>query len=429
MRYWLAAGRICAAGCANHEAASHARCGLADLQLLPQSSQRDAEELDLRVVLGSALTAIKGYSVDETVDTWEGARRLIPHARQSDLGDAVLSGLYSAYYNRGAHRRALEVGDELLARAERARNALSISAAHRQVGATLSVLGEFRAANEHCRKGFELFDPDEYSKADYRFVNDIGVAAACQWAIACWHLGEVEQSLQLERQALARMAELKHHNTTGYGTFYAGALSAMRRRDLAALKRYALELQEHGTRHKLPQWFAFGSALEAPALAHAGKLDEALAKAEAGIGLCEKIHNRVMRPVFLSGLAEVQMMAGLFSETKETLDTALELAEQTEERWANAELWRLRGVLALASRVATGADEAAEHFRHGIEVARRQESKMLGLRLTTSLARLVAEAGRIDEAREMLVKALKPICGGAITPDPKDAGDLLGKLK
>jgi len=75
------------------------------------------------VVLGSALTAIKGYSVDETVDTWEGAWRLIPHARQSDLGDAVLSGLYSAYYNRGAHRRALEVGDELLARAERARNA------------------------------------------------------------------------------------------------------------------------------------------------------------------------------------------------------------------------------------------------------------------------------------------------------------------
>src|SRR5262249_49391576 len=174
---------------------------------------------------------------------------------------------------------------------------------------------------------------------------------------------------------------------------------------------------------------AFGSALEAPALAHAGKLDEALAKAEAGIGLCEKIHNRVMRPVFLSGLAEVQMMAGLFSETKKTLDTALELAEQTEERWANSELWRLRGVLALASRVATGADEAAEHFRRGIEVARRQESKMLGLRLTTSLARLVAEAGRIDEARELLVKALKPICGGAITPDPKDARDLLGKLK
>ena len=118
------------------------------------------------MVLGSALTAVRGYSVDETVTTWEKAWRLIPHARQSAIGDAVLSGLYSAYYNRGAHRKALEVGEELLVRAEKARNSQSMCAAHRQVGATLSVLGEFRASNDHCRKGFELFDPDAHSKTD-----------------------------------------------------------------------------------------------------------------------------------------------------------------------------------------------------------------------------------------------------------------------
>ena len=116
-------------------------------------------------------------------------------------------------------------------------------------------------------------------------------------------------------------------------------------------------------------------------------------------------------------------MAGLFSEARQTLDAAIKAAEQTEERWVNAELWRLRGALVLAA----GAAEAAEYFRPAIDVAGQQESRMLGLRVATNLARLRADEGRIEEAREMLIKALRPICGDADTPDPKQAHDLLRK--
>ena len=107
--------------------------------------------------------------------------------------------------------------------------------------------------------------------------------------------------------------------------------------------------------------------------------------------------------------------------------TYIQAAEQTEERWANAELWRLRGALALAARGAAGAGEAAEYFRRAIDVAGQQESRMLGLRVASNLARLLADEGRIEEAREMLINALRPICGGADTPDPKEAHDLLRK--
>ena len=134
-----------------------------------------------------------------------------------------------------------------------------------------------------------------------------------------------------------------------------------------------------------------------------------------------------MRPVFLSGLAEVQTMAGLFSEARQTLDAGIQAAEQTEERWANAELWRLRGASALAARGAAGAGEAAEYFRRAIDVVGQQESRLRGLRVATNLARLLADEGRIEAAREMLINALGPICGGADTPDPKEAHDLLRK--
>src|SRR5262249_1053549 len=156
--------------------------------------------------------------------------------------------------------------------------------------------------------------------------------------------------------------------------------------------------------------------------------DDALEKIKNAINVCEEIQNKVMRPVFLSGLAEVQTMAGRYSQAEQTLDAAIHAAEQTEERWANAELWRLRGSLVLASRGAAAAYEAAEHFRWAIAIAGQQESRMLGLRVATNLARLLADDDRIQEARDMLSSALKPICGGTATPDPKEAHDLLRKL-
>ena len=123
----------------------------------------------------------------------------------------------------------------------------------------------------------------------------------------------------------------------------------------------------------------------------------------------------------------VQTMAGLFSEARQTLDAGIQAAEQTEERWANAELWRLRGASALAARGAAGVGEAAEYFRRAIDVVGQQESRLRGLRVATNLARLLADEGRIEAAREMLINALGPICGGADTPDPKEAHDLLRK--
>jgi predicted ATPase len=232
----------------------------------------------------------------------------------------------------------------------------------------------------------------------------------------------------LEEQAIARARQLNHQNTIGYALFYSGALSSVRKRDFRGLGRLAKDLLDHGRQHRQPQWIAFGTTLSGIAVVHAGAIGEGISKIEEGLALCEKIETTFMHTVFLSGLGEAQLMAGHLVDAGSSLDRAFSAASGTQVRWANAEMWRLRGALALARHDPSGVDEAAECFQRGIETAQAQGSKTLALRLTTSLARLWGEQGKIAQAQQMVVKALEPICGGEDTPDPKEARELWRQL-
>jgi hypothetical protein len=67
-------------------------------------------------------------------------------------------------------------------------------------------------------------------------------------------------------------------------------------------------------------------------------------------------------------------------------------------------------------------------FHRAIEIARRQSAKSLELRATTSLARLLNEQGRQDEARRMLGEIYGWFTEGFDTADLKDAKALLDTL-
>jgi predicted ATPase len=67
-------------------------------------------------------------------------------------------------------------------------------------------------------------------------------------------------------------------------------------------------------------------------------------------------------------------------------------------------------------------------LRKAIEVARRQESRWWELRATISLARLLRDSGRRDEARAMLACIYGWFTEGFDTADLKDAKALLEEL-
>ena len=79
-------------------------------------------------------------------------------------------------------------------------------------------------------------------------------------------------------------------------------------------------------------------------------------------------------------------------------------------------------------RAGRDADEAEECFREAIAVARRQEAKWWELRATASVARLLRDTNRRDEARMMLAEIYNWFTEGFDTPDLKDAEALLDEL-
>ena len=75
--------------------------------------------------------------------------------------------------------------------------------------------------------------------------------------------------------------------------------------------------------------------------------------------------------------------------------------EQHEDRWWEAEVRRLRGVL-LLRQPGTPPAEAETWLQRALDVARRQEAKALELRAAMSLSRLWQQQGKQAEARQLL---------------------------
>ncbi len=101
--------------------------------------------------------------------------------------------------------------------------------------------------------------------------------------------------------------------------------------------------------------------------------------------------------------------------------------EPQEERWCEAEVPRLQGVLRLRQTVPPQA-EAETWLERALNVARCQEAKSLELRAAMSLSRLWQQQGKRAEARELLAPLYRWFTEGFDTPDLQEAKTLLEEV-
>jgi predicted ATPase len=123
-------------------------------------------------------------------------------------------------------------------------------------------------------------------------------------------------------------------------------------------------------------------------------------------------------------LADVSNHLGHPEDGLQTLAEAHTLVEQHEERWWEAEVHRLRGVL-LLRQPGTPQAEAEACWRQALDVARRQEAKSLELSAAMSLARLWQQQGKQAEARALLAPVYSWFTEGFDTADLQEAKALL----
>jgi predicted ATPase len=159
---------------------------------------------------------------------------------------------------------------------------------------------------------------------------------------------------------------------------------------------------------------------------------------EEGIGqMCEglaayRAFGELFRPYYLALLAEGYGRVGQVEEGLDALAEALALVNKNEERWYEAELYRLKGQLTLKSKVESPkskVEEAEGCFWKAIEIARRQQAKSLELRATFSLARLWQQQEKHYEAHRMLSDVYNWFTEGFDTVDLQEARALLEELE
>jgi predicted ATPase len=126
-------------------------------------------------------------------------------------------------------------------------------------------------------------------------------------------------------------------------------------------------------------------------------------------------------------LAEIYGHSGRIDDAQREINAAFEVAERAGEHFFDPELYRIKGEINLRS--SKPDIEAAERsFQDTIGLARRCEAKWFELRATASLARLLRDTNRRDEARAMLAEIYNWFTEGIDTADLKDAKALLDEL-
>src|SRR5262245_27998186 len=157
-----------------------------------------------------------------------------------------------------------------------------------------------------------------------------------------------------------------------------------------------------------------------------GQGEEGIAQIRQGIAACHATLTGLHVPYLCTLLAEVSAHLGHTEDGLQALAEAHTLVEQHGERWWEAEVCRLRGVLLLRQ---PGTSQAEAWFQRALDVARRQEAKSLELRAAMSLSRLWHQHGKRAEARELLAPIYSWFTEGFDTPDLQEAKALLEELQ
>jgi predicted ATPase len=178
------------------------------------------------------------------------------------------------------------------------------------------------------------------------------------------------------------------------------------------------------TEQGFASWLAMSTSLRGWALAMQGQGEEGLAQVRQGIAAWRATGAVGTVPYFCTMLADVCDHLGHPADGLQALAEAHTLVEQHEERWWEAEVCRLRGVLLLQQQGAPQA-EAETWLQRALDVARRQEAKSLELRAAMSLSRLWQQQGKRQEAHDLLAEVYAWFTEGFDTPDLQDAKALL----
>jgi predicted ATPase len=242
-----------------------------------------------------------------------------------------------------------------------------------------------------------------------------------------WLLGYADQAQQWGQETLTLAQQLEHPPSLAYAQLFSALLTQFRR-DAAATQAHINTLMTATTARDFVFRLGQGHLLQGWALAMQEDADAGITLIRQGFTMTEGMGLKLYRPYFLALLAEAYGQAGQPESGLTVLEEALTLVEATDERWWEAEVYRLKGEL-LLRLPHPDLPQATACVSQALNVARQQQARALELRTALSLTRLWQQQNQGDQARQLLTAVSRWFTEGFETPDLQEAQALLQDLE
>jgi predicted ATPase len=197
-------------------------------------------------------------------------------------------------------------------------------------------------------------------------------------------------------------------------------------RDYRGMRERAESLIALSREHGFPYWLGCGLVRLGRIEVEEGDIDTGIETMLEGMRTFRAVGMSLTYGYFCCVLAEAYLAAGRMEEGLAVLNEAIARSTAQQQRFCEPELHRLKGELL---RLSGAADDGEKSIREAIAAAQEQEAKSWELRATVSIARLLRDTDRRDEARAKLADIYNWFTEGFDTADLKDAKRLLDELE
>jgi len=411
--------------CAHDEASALVGRGLSLLRQLPASARRDGSELELQLVLAPSYRVTRGWAAPELGEVLDRALALCDRVGTPAQRAQILYGMQSLYIVAGRLEKSALITDEMVRLFRETQGSEPPRSAFAMLAGARLQMGRFQEACDDIDGLVREADPGQLQRLQESQGLNYEVVARAWQSHALWCLGRPDTAFERASHALRLARELGQPFSQAIAATYLALLQQLRA-DPATFRRQAEEALELATEFKATYYRAWAAILVAYAATLGSPEATGLARLRSAIESFKETGARLRLSYYLALLADAHLRADEAKAGLDVVDEALSRARETNERWWDAELHRLRAELLL--RGGAEATEAEAALRRALEIARGRQAKSLELRAACALARLWAGSGRTAEARDLLAPVYSSFTEGLGTPDLESARALLSRL-
>jgi predicted ATPase/DNA-binding winged helix-turn-helix (wHTH) protein len=332
------------------------------------------------------------------------------------LGDTehqlrALSGLHFYHTGSGRYRAALPFAQRFLDLAARGSQPYNRLYGERTMGVARHFLGDQISARRHLDEVLTHSAVADRRLDFARYQTDLLVTARVYLARVQWLQGYSDQAARTAERSIEEARESGHAISLCLALALAACPVALWREDLAGAAIYTQGLLEHARAHSLPLWGEFGARFQSVIAIKAGNYD--------------KVAELNFRFPLLTGVTDLAEALARAGRTPQALAMVELGIEHSDGGWITPELLRLKGELFLSQGAPAASEPPEALFRQALDEARQQGALSWELRAATSLARLLRNQGRHDDAMACLNSVYDRFSEGFGTADLIAAKQLL----